>query len=238
LTTKTYVDAGVTTHDTTAGAHANRTLSGDLGGTLSAPTVLAITVSGPTSLVNGAVADGSILERVGGTLVGSLLSADVIKRDGSVPWTGNSDFGTNDITNVGLVDGVDVALVAGRTHVWGLTVNGPLTAAKTREQVLVIPFTATITKITVTANEPVATGNFVFDVDCGPDDDAYVGGDRVGSVTITTGSPKQVASGTLSFGVVAGDRLSVSNPLPTGTQTNTDHRSNFNVAVEYTRPIT
>ena len=122
-----------------------------------------------------------------------------------------------------------------RTYVWGLTVNGPLTATKTREQVLVVPFAATITKVTVTANEPVTTGNFDFQVDCGPDDDAYVGGDLVTNVVITTGSNKQVASGALSFAVVANDRLSVSVVTATGTQPNTDHRANFNVAVEYTR---
>lgn len=43
-----------------------------------------------------------------------LATADIVLRDGSVAFTGDVDLGTNDITNVGLVDGVDVSAHAAR----------------------------------------------------------------------------------------------------------------------------
>ncbi len=84
--------------------------SGDLGGTYPNPTVAAITTTtGPTSLVVGAVADGSIIQRTGSTLVGGVVAADVFLRTGTVPATGNFDLGTNNIINVGTVDGRSVS---------------------------------------------------------------------------------------------------------------------------------
>jgi len=100
LARKDYVDGEITTHNTTAGAHSNRTLSGDLSGTLGAPVVAAITVTGPTSLVAGTVADGAVLQRTGATLVGGPLAADLLERDGSVLRTGDQDYNDNSIDNI------------------------------------------------------------------------------------------------------------------------------------------
>lgn len=44
----------------------------------------------------------------------SILSTDLILKDGSVAFTGNVDLGGNAITNVGLVDGVDISSHASR----------------------------------------------------------------------------------------------------------------------------
>lgn len=70
-------------------------------------------VTGPGSAVADQLASyngtsGKIIKDSG------LATADVILRDGSIPFTGDVDLGTNAITNVGLVDGVDVSAHAAR----------------------------------------------------------------------------------------------------------------------------
>ncbi len=56
--------------DTKLGAKVE--IGGQLGGTISSPTVIAVTeTSGPTALTIGAIADGEYARRVGGTLVGA-----------------------------------------------------------------------------------------------------------------------------------------------------------------------
>jgi hypothetical protein len=69
--------------------------SGDLGGTYPSPSVAAITVSGPTQLVIGAVADGEFLRRNAGTLVGAAFgssSGTITEGDDSrIPIQGEND---------------------------------------------------------------------------------------------------------------------------------------------------
>lgn len=79
------------------------TLTGDLGGTLAAPTVLAIhETSGPTKLTVGALADGVILARSGSTLVAASAQAAAGTTSGFTVATGTAVLAGSTFTgNVG-----------------------------------------------------------------------------------------------------------------------------------------
>jgi hypothetical protein len=57
--------------------------------------------SGGQDLTIGSISTDRIVKRSAAALVGGALEADIVLRDGSVPFTGDVDLGTNRVTNVG-----------------------------------------------------------------------------------------------------------------------------------------
>lgn len=94
--------------------------SGDLGGTYPSPTVAALTVTGPTQLTLGAVADGEVLTRSGSTIVGSTpatSSADTKSPKGTWATTSTVSFGARpgqpSTTLLTLQDGTQRSMTTG-----------------------------------------------------------------------------------------------------------------------------